>query len=47
MIDEQFCKDAIHDLVEENKRLLKRIAFHVKRERALLRTIRKIREEKK
>jgi len=46
MSDERFYKDAIHDLAEENRRLVKRIAFHVKRERALLRTIRKLREEK-
>lgn len=46
MTDERYM-EAIHELVEENRRLLKRIAFHVKRERALMRTIRKLREEKK
>ncbi len=43
---EEHYKDAIHDLVEENRRLTKRLAFHVKRERALMRTIKKLREEK-
>ena len=47
MSDEQFYKDAIHDLVAENQRLTKRIAFHVTRERALMRTIKKLREEKR
>ena len=45
MTDERY-RDAIHELVAENQRLTKRIAFHVKRERALMRTIKKLREEK-
>lgn len=47
MTDEQFYKDAIDDLIAENDKLKRQLAFHIRREKALYRTLKKLREEKK
>ena len=47
MTDSELYKDAIDDLIAENDRLRKQLAFHMKREKALARTLKKIRDSEK